>query len=346
LNQQYATHESPSSPRAGGSRAFFKNLGGILLPFPTPFGPGGDIDEQALNSNIKKWNQTGVIGYVALGSTGERVHLEEHECARVIELARAAVPDNLAFIVGAGQKSTRGTINEVRAAATAGAEAVLVITPHFYRRAITQDALAGHYAAVADTSPVPVILYSVPDLTGIAIAPETVAKLSEHPNIIGIKDSSDDRARLGQTIRLVTDDFAVLTGNGTVLYEALRSGARGAILAVGCVDPRQCIAIFAAVSVRDYERARALQEKLTPLTRAVTTRFGIGGLKAAMDLVGYHGGFVRAPLPAPEEAAREEIAQLLEHAGAERPREIEMRRQARDDERAGDAISFAGGLGQ
>lgn len=328
MNQQEATQVSFSSLRIGGPRASFKCLGGILLPFPTPFGPEGDIDEQALISNIEKWNITGVIGYVALGSTGERVHLDEREYAQAIEIAHAAVPENLAFIAGAGQQSTRGTISEIRAAVAAGAEAVLVITPHFYRSGITQDALAGHYAAVADATPVPVILYSVPDLTGVAVAPETVARLSEHPNIIGIKDSSDDLARLSETIRLVPDDFAVLTGNGTVLYEALRRGAQGAILAVGCVAARQCIAMFEVVSVGDYERARALQEKLTPLARAVTTRFGIGGLKATMDLIGYHGGCVRAPLQAPGEAAREELARLLEDAGATRPQEVEMREAA------------------
>ena len=346
MNQQNATNVGLSSSRGRGARVSFKSLRGILLPFPTPFGPDGDIDEQALSSNIKKWNGTGVIGYVALGSTGERVHLEERECVRVIELARAAVPDDLALIVGAGQQSTRGTINEIKAAVACGAEAVLVITPYFYRRAITPAALSSHYVAVADASPVPVILYSMPDLTGVAIEPETVARLSEHPNIIGIKDSSDDLARLGETIGLVTDDFAVLTGNGTVLDGALRSGAQGAILAVGCAAARQCIAIFEAVRRGDYERASALQEILTPLTRAVTTRFGIGGLKAAMDLIGYHGGCVRAPLQAPGEAEREEIARLLRRAGATKLQEREMREQVGDVERIGDAKSFAGALSQ
>ncbi len=129
-----------------------------------------DVDQYALDSNLAKWNQTGVAGYVVLGSTGERVHLDEREYLEVIEVTRAVVPngpDGLAFVVGAGQQSTRGTIDEIEKAANAGADAVLVITPHYYRPAITQGALIKHYHDVADAAPVPVILYSMPALTGI-----------------------------------------------------------------------------------------------------------------------------------------------------------------------------------
>jgi 4-hydroxy-2-oxoglutarate aldolase len=293
-----------------------ENLRGVLLPFPTPFDRDEKVDATALRTNIKRWNQTGVKGYVALGSTGERVHLEEHECLEVIEAAREAVPKSMAFIVGAGQQSTRATVAEVGRFADAGADAVLVITPHFYRGAMTQDVLMGHYLAVADASPVPVILYSMPDLTGIALAPERVAQLSEHENIIGIKDSSGDLIGLTETLRLVPDDFVVLTGNGALLYAALGAGARGAILAVGCVATRLCVDIYRAVEAGDHARAREMQRRLTPTARAVTVRYGIGGLKAALDLLGFAGGAaVRAPLQGAREEARGEIARLLEGAG-------------------------------
>src|SRR5438309_2146255 len=164
------------------------NLSGILLPITTPFTAAEDFDAEVLVSNLTKWNATGVKGYVVLGSTGERVNLDEREYIQVIETARDATPNELTLIVGAGQQSTRGTITETDRAAKAGAEAVLVITPHYYRSAITQQALVNHYTAVADGSPVPVILYSMPDLTGIKIDPETTARLSEHQNIIGMKD--------------------------------------------------------------------------------------------------------------------------------------------------------------
>jgi 4-hydroxy-2-oxoglutarate aldolase len=293
-----------------------ENLRGILLPFPTPFDSAGEVDARALRSNIEKWNETGITGYVALGSTGERVHLDERECLAVIEAARESVPEQLSLIAGAGQASTRTTISEVRRFAAAGAQAVLVITPHFYRKAMTHEALVAHYLAVADAASVPVILYSMPDLTGIALAPETVARLSEHENIVGIKDSSADLVNLAETLKLVPADFAVLTGNGPLLYAALSAGARGAILAVGCVAARLCVAIYRAVEAGEYERALGLQRRLAPLARAVTTRYGIGGLKAALDIIGYEGGSVRAPLRSPGEDARRELALLFKETAA------------------------------
>ena len=297
-------------------------LRGVLLPFVTPFKSSGDVDATGLRENIRKWNGSGISGYVVLGSTGERVNLDEREYLEVIETAREEVAtgkDGLAFIVGAGQQSTHGTINEIRRVAGAvDLDAFLVITPHFYRASITQQALVDHYGAVADESPVPVILYSMPALTGIKIDPETAALLSEQENIIGIKDSSADIAELKETVRLTTNrthkDFAVLTGNGTVFCDGLRAGACGGILAVGCVATALCLAIFRAVKSGETEHAEMLQAKLSPLAAAVTTRFGIGGLKAALDMKGYIGGAVRAPLRAPDAEALEEIRRCLEEA--------------------------------
>lgn len=251
-----------------------------------------------------------------LGSTGERVNLDEGERLQVIEAARKTVtdgPDGLAFLVGVGQQSTLGTIKEIKTVcAAAQIDAVLVLTPHFYRASITQRALVDHYRAVADESEVPVILYSMPALTGITIDPETVATLSEHENIIGIKDSSSDLAGLKKTVSLVKKNFAVLTGNGTVFEPALRAGACGGILAVGCVATALCLEIFRALKSGETARAAILQANLTPLAAAVTTRFGIGGLKAALEMKDYSGGAVRAPLRAPDEEACEEIRTLLE----------------------------------
>ena len=287
------------------------NFDGILLPVTTPFTSDEQFDANGLVRNLNCWNGNGIRGYVLLGSTGERVNLDEHEYLQVIETARRTVPPGLSFIVGAGQQSTRGTIRETARAANAGAEAVLVITPYYYRSAITQATLVQHYEAVADASAIPVILYSMPDLTGITIEPETAAHLSEHRNIIGIKDSSADVANLTETVRLVRRDFNVLIGNGTVLAKALQAGACGAILAVGCAVPQLCIQIYEANRAGDTEQAAFLQYKLTPLARAVTKTYGIGGLKAAMEMADYVGGHVRSPLTAPNETAREEIKRLL-----------------------------------
>jgi 4-hydroxy-2-oxoglutarate aldolase len=291
-----------------------QRLGGVMLPVVTSFAADGELNAPALTRNLQQWSATGISGIVVLGSTGERVHLDESEYIETIQTGRAATSGDLAFIVGAGQQSTFSTIQEVRRAAQAGADAVLVITPSFYRSSITQEALFKHYNAVADASPVPVILYSMPALTGIKIEPATSARLSEHPNIIGVKDSSADIGGFKETVELCPNEFAVMTGNGTVFLDALRAGATGAILAVGCAVPEICVEIQRAFRAGDDENAEQLQKKLGPLAAAVTTKYGIGGLKAALDMNGYVGGSVRAPLQLPDAQAKAEIAQLLDDA--------------------------------
>ena len=294
------------------------SLHGVLIPFTTPFAADESVDLKALRANLARWNAAGIAGYVALGSTGERVHLDARERAAVVETARESVPREMSFVVGVGEQGTRGTIEECKLAARAGADAVLVLTPHFYRGAMTQAALATHFEAVADSSHAPVILYNIPQNTGVALAPETVARLSEHPNIAGIKDSSGDVANFVEMIRLTAEraeQFAVLTGHAGVFYASLCAGAVGGILAAGCVLPRLCVEIYEAVRACEHERARESQRRLASVARAVTVRFGIGGLKYALDLLGFEGGVVRAPLSSPDEDARREIARLLEEAG-------------------------------
>jgi 4-hydroxy-2-oxoglutarate aldolase len=327
--------QSPTLEESSPVRPLVESLRGILLPFVTPFDEAAEVDARAIGTNIDKWNKTGVTGYVALGSTGERVHLSERECLTVIETARLHVPAPFSLIVGAGQQSTRLTVDEVKRWAAAGADAALVITPSYYRAGMTQGALKSYYLAVADASPVPLLLYGIPQLTGITLAPETVAELASHPNIIGIKDSSGDIPALGETLRLVPEDFAVLTGHGAALLAALATGATGAILAVGCFAPRACVEIYNEFGAsNDERRARSLQRGLGFLVRAVMGRFGIGGIKAAMDELGYVGGRVRAPLVMPDDAARLEIAKLLTESGLF----DEKAGAAREDQRFGAGV--------
>lgn len=293
------------------ARLSARDLRGILIPFVTPFREDGEVDPQGLSANIEGWSRTGVRGYVALGSTGERVHLGEDEALRVIETARRSVPSTQAFIVGAGRQSVRLTIKEARTFAGAGADALLVITPGYYRAEMSQAALADYYRAVADASPVPLLLYSIPQLTGVSLQPDTVARLAEHQNIVGIKDSSGDMVALGEMLRLVPDGFAVMTGHGAALFPALALGACGAILAVACFASRATVEIYDAFQSGDHSRALSLQRRVALLVRGVMARYGIGGIKAAMDALGLAGGRVRAPLPMPEEEARLEIKRLL-----------------------------------
>jgi 4-hydroxy-2-oxoglutarate aldolase len=310
LKQHDTTRQGDT--RAGKFTA--KRLRGILLPCTTPFAQEGGrvVDARALGANIARWNETGIGGYVILGSTGERVHLDERETLEVVNAARACVPEHLAFVVGVGQHGTLQSIAEARRAAGAGADAVLVITPNFYRAQMTPAALAVHYEAIAEASPVPVVLYNIPQNTGLALSPETIARLSGHENIIGVKDSSGDMVNFLEMLRHASDEFAVLTGHASVLHAALSAGAQGAILAAACVAPEVAVEIARLVERGEHDAARELQRKFTPLARAVTTRSGIGGLKYALDLCGYAGGEVRAPLAMPDEMMRREIARTLE----------------------------------
>lgn len=312
-------HDETSAHARPAARTLPAKLHGILIPFTTPFDPRGEVDARAVADNIRRWGRAGVAGYVALGSTGERAHLDEGERALVVEAARAAVPDGSAFVVGVGAHSTRGTVLEARRAAQAGADALLVITPHFYRASMTQAALYEHYRAVADASPVPVVVYNIPQNTGVAVAPETVARLAEHGNVVGLKDSSGDLVNFNEMLRAAggREGFVLMTGHGGVLYPALAAGAGGAILAVACVAPELSVEIFRAHRAGEHERARALGRRLLPVARAVTTRYGIGGLKYALDLKGYAGGEPRAPLAMPGDEARAEIARLVEELRAE-----------------------------
>lgn len=307
-------HIEQGDARAGRFEA--ERLRGILLPCTTPFDASGRLDTRALGRNVERWNTTGIGGYVILGSTGERVHLDDGEIVEVVGAARASAPAHLSFVVGVGRHSTRETITEARRAAAAGADALLVITPHFYRAAMTPAALAYYYEAVADASPVPVVLYNIPQNTGLALSLDTIARLSAHENICGIKDSSGDMVNFVEILRLASEKFAVMTGHASLLYAALSAGAQGAILAAACAVPEVAVRIARLTEEGAHERAVELQRKFTPLARAVTTRFGIGGLKYALDLAGFAGGEVRAPLSMPDEAARGEIARLLEECRA------------------------------
>jgi 4-hydroxy-2-oxoglutarate aldolase len=318
LKPEAPAHEKTPTP----ATAFRDKLRGILIPFTTPFGDDGEVDARALGANISKWNGSGITGYVALGSTGERAHLEERERAAVVEAAREAVPGTLAFVVGVGAHGTRATVAEARRAAGAGADALLVLPPHFYRGAMTPDALAAHFERVADDSHVPVILYNIPQNTGVALAPEVIARLSGHANVVGLKDSSGDVATLMETLRLVgpeREDFVVTVGHAGVLHPSLAAGAGGAILAAACAVPRLCVAVFEAAAAGEHRRARELQRRLAPVARAVTVGYGIGGLKFALDLLGFGGGPVREPLRPPGEGARREIEKLLAAAAEARP---------------------------
>jgi len=288
------------------------NLGGVFPPMATPF-EGGTVDQAAIQSNIAKWIRGGVRGVVALGSNGEAPLLTEDESDTVVAAAREAVPRSHVLIAGTGRESTPATIDATNRAAAAGADAVLVRTPSYYKGRMTHDAFVRHYTAVADASPIPVLLYNYPAVTGVNLAPETVAALASHRNIIGIKETGSDSAQFAAYVDLTPRPpaFHVIAGSAPTYYVSLCLGGAGAILAAACVVPALCVRLFDLAAAGARDDARALQALLTPLARLVTTGYGVAGLKAAMDLAGYIGGDPRPPLgPAPASAIEQIRAEL------------------------------------
>jgi 4-hydroxy-2-oxoglutarate aldolase len=286
-------------------------LRGIFPPIPTTFDERGEVDEQALASNVRQWMSTGLAGILALGSNGEAAFVDEHECERVVRVVREAMPASRLLIVGSGRESTRATIDATRRAADLGADAVLIRTPSFFKSQMTADALTAHFAAAADRAPVPVLLYNLPGATGINLTPSLVARLADHPNIAGLKETSPDLEQIVQFAALRPEKFSVLCGWAPVAYPALVSGAAGAILAVANVVPDEAVALYEHVRAGRHKEALELQRRLTPLAQLVTSKYGVAGLKHALDLAGYRGGPVRGPLLPASAQAREEIARAL-----------------------------------
>ncbi len=291
------------------------DLSGIFPPISTPFDRAGELAHTALSANLERWNEYDLAGYVVLGSNGEAPYLSEDEKLRVLETARGAIPPGKRMIAGTGCESTRATIRMTREAARLGADAAIVLTPAYYQPEMTGDVLVRHFWAVADESPIPVLLYNVPKFTGVDMDAATVARASQHANVIGIKDSSGNVAKLAEIVRLARPGFQVLVGTASVLFAGLAVGAVGGVVALSLVAPQQAIDIWQLHQAGRWDEAAALQRRMLPVNAAVTTRFGVPGLKAALDMLGYYGGPVRPPLVELDPGKREQVRAVLEEAG-------------------------------
>ena len=271
---------------------------GVLGPVTTPFTPSETPDLVGFASNIRSHLAHGLHGIVACGSTGEAALLDEAERNQLVTTAREAVPTDRLLLMGTGAESTRQCVTRCRDAGARGADAVLVVAPHYYGPQMTSDALRAHYLRVADESPVPVLLYNIPKYMHFRLEPQLVAELSMHENIVGIKDSSGDLALLEGYLQSQGESFTVLTGNGGQLLPALEMGVRGGIVAVGLFAASLCVDVYDGFRARDLARARTAQEKLKPMASQIVAGLGVPGVKAALDAVGLVGGPVRAPLVA------------------------------------------------
>jgi len=285
---------------------------GIFAPIATIFDTLGDLDMARFAENIGKFNKTKLSGLVVLGSNGEFALLTHREKLRLVEAAKEQISKDKLLIAGTGCESLRETIELTKECAYAGADGVLVVTPSYYKSDMTDEALKCYFNSVADESPVPLLLYNMPRNTGINIGPNLVDALAKHPNIAGIKDSSGNIAQIAEIIAKCPQDFAVFAGSGNFLLPTLALGGVGGTLAVANVVPDYCVAIYKLYKDGQMDKAKKLQLGLLELNAAVTTRYGIGGMKAAMEVVGFHGGSPRRPILPATEDVRRKIAEIVE----------------------------------
>jgi 4-hydroxy-2-oxoglutarate aldolase len=292
------------------------NFAGVFAPIPTPFDDQDRVDTARLKAALQKWLATPLDGFVVLGSNGEAALMDDFESDQAIVAARDAVPASRRFIVGTGRESTQAAIRASKRAAEHGAEAVLVRTPGFFKTQMTNDAFVRHYTAVADASPVPVLLYNFTAVTGVNLLPAAVERLATHPNIIGMKESGGDLGQIADLVAATPATFSVMAGSAGTFYPALCVGAVGGILALACVLPDACTKVFKLTKAGRHAEAMALQRRSTPAAKLLGQQYGVPGLKAALNLIGYDVGVPRPPLAsAPETAVtalRDAIAQFEE----------------------------------
>jgi 4-hydroxy-2-oxoglutarate aldolase len=287
-------------------------LTGILPALTTPFAADGSVSLPDLRHNLERYAKTGVGGFVVLGSTGESVMLSAAEQQQVLAAARGYAAPGLPMLAGTGAESTAATIENTKRAAALGYEAALVKTPYYYRPSYKPDALIAHYRAVADASPIPIFLYSIPLFTGITLEAPEVAVLAQHPNIIGIKDSSGSVQRAAEMLAAVPRQFQYVTGSAAVIYPTLALGARAAILALADVLPEKCVELCELTASGKHDEARGLQLRLAVASRRIVSECSIPGVKYLMDVRGYRGGAPRSPLQPPSESQRTALAAALE----------------------------------
>jgi 4-hydroxy-2-oxoglutarate aldolase len=287
------------------------DVSGIFPALTTPFREGGSVALEHFKANLAGYNRTGLAGFVVLGSTGESVLLSSAESDAMLVAGKEAAAPGKLLIAGTGAESTAETIFRTKRAASIGYDVALVKTPYYYKPAYNSEVYIRHYRSVADASPIPVLLYSVPIFTGITLETAEIVALAQHPNIIGIKDSSGAIQRTVEVTAQAPADFQVLTGSAPVVYPALASGAKGAILALASALPEKCVELFELFRSGRHKEARELQQVLAVASKVIISEGGIAGLKYAMDLRSYHGGLPRLPLLPPAAEAKQRIAQIV-----------------------------------
>ena len=290
------------------------SLAGVFTPIVTSFDEQGNVAHDKIAENLGKWNQTDLKGYIVLGSNGEWVFLNEQERLEVLNTARQAIPPDKLMIAGTASESVRHTIAMTEEAAAIGANAAIIVNPSYYKGQMTVPVLSNYYRAVADESPLPILIYNLPPATGIDLSAELLAELSQHPNIVGVKDTGGNMPKMGETIRRADPSFQVLSGSANFFYPSLAIGVVGGILALANIAPNESVRLYELFREGSIAEGRALHLRMLPVNLAITSRLGVSGLKAAMDMLGYYGGPPRLPLMPLDEGGKRELREILVEA--------------------------------
>jgi 4-hydroxy-2-oxoglutarate aldolase len=291
------------------------SLQGVFTPIVTSFDEAGSLAHDKMGRNLEWWNQTQLRGYIVLGSNGEWVFLTEAERLEVLRTARQAIPPDKLMIAGTAAESTRNTIAMTEEAAALGADAAIIVNPSYYKGQMTPPVLARHYGMVADRSPIPVVIYNLPPATGMDLPADLLVELAQHPNIVGVKDTGGNMPKMGETIRRAGPSFQVLSGSANFFYPSLAMGVSGGILALANIAPEASVALYDLFHAGRIDEGRALHLRMLPVNLAITSRWGVSGLKAAMDMLGLYGGPPRLPLVPLDDERRAELRTILREAG-------------------------------
>ena len=289
-----------------------KKLSGIAAPISTPF-VNGEVAYDQLRSNMQKYNKTALAGFFALGSNGESMFLTETEKLKVLEVVLQEKAEHQIVMAGAGYESTRQTISFSNQVAEMGADFVSILTPSYFKKRLTDEAMIGYYTDVADGVLVPVIAYNAPGFTGMTLTPKVVEVISRHPNVIGMKDTS--KGNMSTYLSAAGDDFDILSGTVSTLFESLLLGAKGGVVSLANAFPAACCELYDACKAIDLDKARRLHYMLIKLNKSVSGSFGVAGVKYAAEVAGYHGGDPRKPLLPITEEGRQSIRKAIEEAG-------------------------------
>lgn len=287
---------------------------GVIPPMITPFKENGDVDYQFHAENMEKWNKDNLAGYLVLGSNSETVYLNEEEKLELIKITVEAAKKDRIILAGTGMESARETIKLTNKAARLGVHAALILTPFYYGGKMNDEALIQYFTDVADNVDIPILIYNVPKFTHINISANAVEKLSRHPNIIGMKDSTGDIPQLVKFQSVIPESFNLMVGTASAWYPALTLGVKAGILALANCAPNECALVQEEFEKGNMEKAREIYTRVFPVNQAVTGTYGIAGLKYACSLLGYHGGFVRRPLLELKDEDKEKIRQILAKA--------------------------------